>query len=323
MRETEQLSERFGFAVIGEPISRVSEKPLRKGIPMFEGFERLSVKTTGATINLVKAGEGSPVLLLHGYPQTHVMWHKVAPRLAHEFTVVLPDLRGYGDSSKPADGDNHFGYSKRATAQDQVEVMEQLGFTQFAVVGHDRGARVAYRLTLDHSGRVTKLAVLDIVPTYHVYHNVSKTLATAYYHWFFLIQPAPFPETLIGGNPEFYLNSLLGMGRLKPRAITPEAFAEYLRCFRDPATIHATCEDYRAAATIDLTHDEADLGRKIACPVLALWGGKGFLQKNYDVRAVWRERAVNVTGKALPCGHFLAEEAPEETLTELRSFLRS
>jgi haloacetate dehalogenase len=290
---------------------------------MFEEFEHLSIKTTGAIINVIKAGTGSPVLLLHGYPQTHVMWHKIAPRLAQEFTVVLPDLRGYGDSSKPADGDNHFGYSKRATAQDQVEVMEQLGFTQFAVVGHDRGARVAHRLTLDHAARVTKLAVLDIVPTYYVYHHVDKTLATAYYHWFFLIQPAPFPETLIGGNPEFYLNSLLGIGRLKPQAITPAAFAEYLRCFRDPATIHASCEDYRAAATIDLTHDEADLARKIACPVLALWGEKGFLHKNYDVPAVWRERAVNVTGKALPCGHFLAEEAPEETLTELRNFLKS
>jgi haloacetate dehalogenase len=288
---------------------------------MFAGFERLSLKTTGATINVLKAGKGSPVLLLHGYPQTHVMWHKVAPRLAQEFTVVAPDLRGYGDSSKPADGDNHFGHCKRATAQDQVEVMEQLGFSRFAVVGHDRGARVAQRLALDHAERVTRLAVLDIVPTHYVYNHVNKTLATAYYHWFFLIQPAPFPETLIGANPEFYLNSLLGMGRLKPQAITPEAFAEYLRCFRDPATIHATCEDYRAAATVDLAHDEADLDRKIACPVLALWGEKAFLHKNYDVLAVWRQRAASVTGKALPCGHFLAEEAPEETYSELRAFL--
>lgn len=288
---------------------------------MFEGFERFTITTTGATITGVKAGAGSPVLLLHGYPQMHVMWHKVAPRLAQEFTVVVPDLRGYGDSSKPADGDNHFGHSKRATAQDQVEVMDHFGFKQFAVVGHDRGARVAHRLTLDHAERVTKLAVLDIVPTHYVYTHVNKTLATAYYHWFFLIQPAPMPETLIGGNPEFYLNSLLGIGRLKPQAITPEAFAEYLRCFRDPATIHATCEDYRAAATIDLIHDEADMERRITCPVLALWGEKGFLHKNYDAPAVWRERAVNVTGKSLPCGHFLAEEAPEETLTALRTFL--
>jgi len=224
---------------------------------MFEGFTRLTVETTGAAINVVTAGRGSPVLLLHGYPQTHVMWHKVAPRLAQEFTVVVPDLRGYGDSSKPPDGDNHFGYSKRATAQDQVEVMQHLGFKQFAVVGHDRGARVAHRLARDHPDRVTKLAVLDIIPTYTVYQNVSKALATAYYHWFFLIQPAPFPETLIGNNAEFYLNSLLG--RLKPHAITAEAFAEYLRAFQNPATIHGSCEDYRAGATIDLEHDEADL----------------------------------------------------------------
>ena len=288
---------------------------------MFEGFEQLTIETTGAVINVLKRGVGSPILLLHGYPQTHVMWHKVAPRLTQEFSVVVPDLRGYGDSSKPSDGENHFGHSKRATAQDQVEVMEQLGFKQFVVVGHDRGARVAHRLTLDHSDRVTKLAVLDIVPTHYVYHHVTKKLAIAYYHWFFLIQPAPFPETLIGGDPEFYLNSVLGINRLKPHAITPEAFAEYLRCFRDPATVHATCEDYRAAATIDLMHDDSDLDRKISCPVLALWGEKGFLHKNYDVPAVWRERAVDVRGKALPCGHFIPEEAPEETLAELRNFL--
>ncbi len=289
---------------------------------MFEGFEHLQIKTAGATINVLKGGKGAPVLLLHGYPQTHVMWHKIAPRLANDFSLVLPDLRGYGDSSKPPDGDDHFGYSKRATAQDQVEVMEQLGFKQFAVVGHDRGGRVAHRMALDHSERVTKLAVLDIAPTHKLYHNVSKAFATAYYHWFFLIQPAPMPETLIGNSAEFYLNSLLGIGRLKPHAITPEAFAEYLRCFRDPATIHATCEDYRAAASIDLVHDDADMDRKVTCPVLALWGEKGVMHRMYDVVAVWRERAVNVSGKALPCGHFLAEEAPEETLTELRSFLK-
>ncbi len=290
---------------------------------MFEGFTRHMIDTTGATINVVTAGHGSPVLLLHGYPETHTMWHKVAPRLAEEFTVVVPDLRGYGDSSKPADGENHFGYSKRATAQDQVEVMQHLGFDQFAVVGHDRGARVAHRLTRDHPERVAKLAVLDIIPTYTVYQNVNKALATAYYHWFFLIQPAPLPETLIGSNAEFYLNSMLGLGKLKPHAITPEAFAEYLRCFRNPATIHATCEDYRAGATIDLEHDEGDLDRKMTCPVLALWGEKGFLHKRHDVTAIWRERAVDVRGKALPCGHFLPEEAPEETLAELRIFLKT
>jgi len=288
---------------------------------MFEGFERMTIETTGATINLVRGGSGSPLLLLHGYPQTHVMWHKAASRLAQEFSVVVPDLRGYGDSSKPPDGENHFGYSKRATAQDQVEVMERLGFTRFAVVGHDRGARVAHRLALDHAERVTKLAVLDIVPTHKLYHNVNKGFAIAYYHWFFLIQPAPFPETLISNSVEFYLDSLLG--RLKPKAVTPEAFAEYLRCFQDPATVHATCEDYRAAAAIDLTHDDADLDRKLACPVLALWGEKGVMHKTYDVVAAWRERAQNVQGKPLPCGHFLPEEAPDETLAELKKFLLS
>jgi len=250
------------------------------------------------------------------------MWHKIAPRLANDFSLVLPDLRGYGDSSNPPDGEDHFGYSKRATAQDQVEVMEQLGFKHFAVVGHDRGGRVAHRMALDHPERVTRLVILDIAPTHKLYHNVSKAFATAYYHWFFLIQPAPVPETLIGNSAEFYLNSLLGIGRLKPHAITPEAFSEYLRCFRDPAMIHATCEDYRAAASIDLVHDDADMDRKVTCPVLALWGEKGVMHRMYDVVAVWRERAANVSGKALPCGHFLAEEAPEETLTELRNFLK-
>ncbi len=290
---------------------------------MFEGFTHRSIKTAGATINVVTAGNGSPVLLLHGYPETHVMWHKVAPRLAQDYTVVVPDLRGYGDSSKPADGENHFGHCKRATAQDQVEVMEQLGFSKFAVVGHDRGARVAHRLTRDHPERVTKLAVLDIIPTRMVYQNVNKVLATAYYHWFFLIQPAPFPETLISADAEFYLNSILGLGKLKPKAITPEAFAEYLRCFRDPATVHASCEDYRAGATIDLEHDDADIERKITCPVLVLWGEKGFLHKHYDTLAIWREHAVDVRGRAMPCGHFIPEEAPEETLTALRDFLKT
>ncbi len=286
---------------------------------MFAGFTRTTIATQGATINVLIGGTGAPVLLLHGYPQTHVMWHKIAPRLAKDFSVIIPDLRGYGDSSKPPEGDNHFGYSKRATAQDQVEVMDHLGFKQFAVVGHDRGGRVGHRMALDHAERVTQLAVLDIVPTHKLYHNVNKGFATAYYHWFFLIQPAPFPETLIGNNAEFYLNSLLG--RLKPEAITPEAFAEYLRCFRDPATIHATCEDYRAAASIDLAHDDADIDRKITCPVLALWAEKGAMHKTYDVVATWRERAANVSGTALPGGHFLPEEAPEETFAELTAFL--
>jgi haloacetate dehalogenase len=288
---------------------------------LFEGFRGAKVQTSGATINVVSGGQGPPLLLLHGAPQSHVMWHKLAPRFAREFTVVVADLRGYGDSSKPADGENHAGHSKRAMAQDQVEVMSRLGFEKFAVVGHDRGGRVAHRLALDHPDRVTKLAVLDIVPTHKLYHNVTREFATAYYHWFFLLQPAPFPETLIGNSVEFYMRN--GLGRLLPNAVTPAAFAEYLRCFRDPSTVHAMCEDYRAGASIDLTHDDADLSRKIACPLVVLWAERGPMHRLFDVLATWRERASQVSGKPLPGGHFLPEEAPEETFAELRPFLRA
>lgn len=289
--------------------------------PMFPGFKTSKVQTTGASINVVSGGQGPPVLLLHGYPQTHVIWHKVAPRLAAEFSLVIADLRGYGDSSKPPDGDNHYNYSKRAMSVDQVEVMNHFGFEKYAVVGHDRGGRVAHRMALDHPDRVTKLVVMDIVPTYKLFHSVSKQFATAYYHWFFLIQPVPFPETLIGNSVEFFLRDTFQ--QLIPNAVTPEAFAEYLRCFSNPATIHASCEDYRAAASIDLEHDESDLRRKVACPLLALWAERGAMQPLFDVAAAWKERAANVKGKALPGGHFLPEEAPGETLVELRAFLNS
>jgi haloacetate dehalogenase len=288
---------------------------------LFEGFRSSKIQTSGATINVVSGGQGPPLLLLHGAPESHVMWHKLAPRFAREFTVVAADLRGYGDSSKPADAENHASRSKRAMAQDQVEVMSRLGFEKFAVVGHDRGGRVAHRLALDHPDRVTRLAVLDIVPTHKLYHNVTREFATAYYHWFFLLQPAPFPETLIGNSVEFYMRN--GLGRLQPRAVTPAAFAEYLRCFRDPATVHAMCEDYRAGASIDLAHDDADLSRKIACPLLVLWAERRPMHRLFDVLATWRERASQVSGKPLPGGHFLPEEAPEETFAELRPFLRA
>ncbi len=289
--------------------------------PMFPGFKTSRVRTTGAIIHVVSGGQGPPLLLLHGHPQTHVQWHKLAPQLAKEFTLVMTDLRGYGDSGKPPEGENHFNYSKRAMALDQVEVMSALGFEKFAVVGHDRGGRVGHRMVLDHPDRVTKLAVLDIVPTRSLYSNVSREFATAYYHWFFLIQPAPLPETLIGNSVEFYLTQRFDP--LMPEAVTPEAFAEYLRCFRNPATIHAACEDYRAGASIDLEHDEADLNRKIGCPLLALWAERGAMNRMFDVAATWRERAVNVKGRALPGGHFLPEESPGETLVELRAFLHS
>jgi len=287
---------------------------------MFEGFETRTIDVSETSIHCVVGGEGPPLLLLHGYPQTHAMWHKVAPALAEHFTVIVPDLRGYGDSGRPAAGDNHDGYSKRAMAKDQVELMERLGHKRFLLAGHDRGGRVAHRLTLDHADRVEKLAVLDIVPTRHVFENTDQSLATAYYHWFFLIQPAPLPETMIANSLEFYLQWKLGSWGSAKQAITDEAYAEYLRCFKKPDTIHTTCEDYRAGASIDLAHDEADIDRKIGCPVLALWGEKGALHGRYDVLGVWRERADRVSGRALPCGHFIPEEAPEDTIAALREF---
>jgi haloacetate dehalogenase len=280
---------------------------------LFPGFKTASVQTSGATINLVIGGSGPPLLLLHGAPQSHAIWHRVAPSLAKEYTVVAADLRGYGDSSKPEGGPNHVNYSKRAMALDQVEVMRHFGFNRFAVVGHDRGARVTHRLALDHPNVVTQAAVLDIVPTHYVYNHVTREVATAYYHWFFLIRPAPFPETLINNSVETYVGRGVG-----------EPFAEFLRAFKNPATVHAMCEDYRAGASIDLEHDEADLkaGRKIACPLLVLWGAKGNVGRLFDPMAIWRERASDVRGRAMPSGHNIQLEAPAQTLAELRAFLR-
>ncbi|HLG74831.1 MAG TPA: alpha/beta hydrolase [Ktedonobacteraceae bacterium] len=288
---------------------------------MFDTFEHRQIETSGASIHLVKQGTGFPLLLLHGYPETHVMWHRIAARLAEQFTVVAPDLRGYGDSSKPDSGPDHAPYSKRAMAQDLVEILDHLGYQECFVVGHDRGGRVGHRMALDHPHCVKKLAVLDIAPTYTMYMRTDKAFATAYYHWFFLIQPSDLPERLIGSQPEYYLRRCLASWSADPTAFTPEAVAEYLRCFSNPATIHATCEDYRAAATIDLQHDEADLERKVTCPVLVLWGERGVVGRTYDVVETWRERANEVSGKALPGGHFLPEEAPEQTYEALLEFL--
>jgi len=288
---------------------------------MFETFEQTQINTGAASIHLVKGGNGFPLLLLHGYPETHLMWHKIAPRLAQEFTVVVPDLRGYGDSSKPKGDPDHYNYSKRAMAQDMVEVMTQFGFEEFFVVGHDRGARVGHRMALDHVQRVKKLAVLDIAPTYKMYMTADKTFASVYYHWFFLIQPYDLPERLIGSQPEYYLRSCLTRWSADATAFPPEVVEEYVRCFSDPATIHATCEDYRAAATIDLLHDEADMSQKVICPLLALWSEKGFVGRKYDVLETWRERASDVRGDALPAGHFIPEESPEKTYRALRMFL--
>ena len=286
---------------------------------LFPGFETRKVQTAGATIHVVRGGSGPPLLLIHGYPQTHAEWHKIAPRLAERFTVVMTDLRGYGDSSKPPDGENHAGYSKRAMALDQVGVMRALGFDRFAVVGHDRGARVTWRLAIEHPGVVTRAAVLDIVPL--PYSMVTREFAEAYFHWFFLIQPAPFPETLIGNSAEFYLRSRFLRAGAGTSAMAPEAIAEYVRCFKDPATIHATCEDYRAGTTIDITHATETRDRKVTCPLLVLWGERGTVGRLYDVMKIWREHATDVRGTALPAGHFLPEEVPDATLAELNAFL--
>ena len=280
------------------------------GAKFFPGFKPISIQTSGATINGVVGGQGSPILLLHGAPQSMISWRLVAPKLATEHTVVVTDLRGYGDSSKPADGDNHANYSKRAMALDQVEVMRQLGFETFAVFGHDRGGRVGHRLALDHPDRVTRLAVLDIVPTYYLYTHVTLDFVQAYFHWFNYLRAAPAPENQLKEDIERQASRM-----------TSDVQQEYLRVRSDPANIHGMCEDYRAAASIDLDHDKADLDKKIACPVLALWGAKAPMGRLYDVLNVWRDRATTVNGRSLPAGHNLQEDVPDLVHAELRAFL--
>ena len=287
---------------------------------MFEGFEQRRIDADGVAINLRMGGSGPPLLLLHGYPQTHVMWHKVAPALAERFTVVCADLRGYGDSAKPKSDSSHSPYSKRAMAWDQVLVMAALGFERFAAAGHDRGARVVHRLCLDHREAVTRAAMLDIVPTLTMFAEMNKEVALGYWHWLFLAQPYDLPERMIAADPDWYLKGRLARWGQGLEYFDPEAIAEYCRCFADPEAIHASCEDYRAAATIDLEHDKADLARKIECPLLVLWGARGLLPRWFDVAATWRARARNVTARALDTGHFLAEEKPEETANALMEF---
>ena len=286
-----------------------------------EDFSSTIHHVNGVDIACRQAGSGPALLLLHGFPQTNYMWHKIASVLARRFTVVAADLRGYGDSGKPPTDTAHTPYSKRAMADDMVALMTALGHDSFAVVGHDRGGRVAHRMARDHEDAVTRLAVLDIAPTASMYQQTDMRFATAYYHWFFLIQPAPLPERMIGADPEFYLRSKGAHWGRTNGAFTPPAFADYLRCFSNPDTVHAMCEDYRAAATIDLQHDAEDAGRKLAMPVLALWGAVGFVGSAYDVLAEWRACAHTVSGHAVPGGHYLPEEAPEETLSALLEFL--
>lgn len=289
---------------------------------MFDGFERTTRTIGDNAIHYVRGGSGAPLLLLHGYPQTHVIWHRVAPRLAERFTVVAPDLRGYGDSGKPASAPDHAPYSKRTMAAEQVALMAALGFERFAVAGHDRGGRVAYRMAIDHPARVTKLATLDMVPTAATFGAVDKAMAMATWHWFFLAQPYDLPERLIAGDPKYYLETMLsrwsgtGLG-----VFDMDARAEYVRCFSDPAAIHASCEDYRAGATIDCALDEADRStRAIRCPLLALWGEGRKNRHRYSVLDTWSQWATDVRGHGLPCGHFLPEEAPAETARALETF---
>jgi haloacetate dehalogenase len=286
---------------------------------LFPGFLKKKVRATGATINLEFGGDGPAVLLLHGYPETHAMWHKVAPALARDYTVVCPDLRGYGDSSKPKGLPDHSNYAKRAMAKDMVEVMAALGHQSFHVVGHDRGGRVAHRLARDHGKRVTSLTVLDISPTLKMYESTNMQFAKAYYHWFFLIQPAPLPERMLASVGIKYILGRIGRGRSGLKHFPKPVQREYARCF-DP---HSTCEDYRAAATIDLVHDRQDRKKKLRMPVLAIWGKQGVIQAMFDPVKDWREVAANVRGRALPCGHFIPEEKPGELLAELRRFFRS
>lgn len=289
---------------------------------MFTGFRSEQIEVGEVTIHAVVGGHGPPLMLLHGYPQTHIMWHKIAEQLAVHFTVVAADLRGYGDSDKPPGRTDHSNYSKRVMAQDQVSVMQHFGFDQFLVAGHDRGGRVAHRMTLDHPERVSKLAVLDISPTRKMYEQTNREFAEAYYHWFFLIQSHPFPERLIEAQAEYYLLKKIGSGSAGLSPFTEEALAEYKRCFT-PEMIHASCEDYRAAASIDLEHDAEDIaqGRKIQCPLLVLWGQYGVVEHCFSPVEDWSEVAVEVRGHALPGGHYLAEELPELVSDELISFL--
>ncbi len=287
------------------------------------GFEYQRVDVEGVTVNCAVAGSGPPVLLLHGYPENHLMWRDVAPVLARDHTVVLSDLRGYGDSGKPAPDAAGLVYSKRSMAGDQAGLMRQLGFGPFQLVAHDRGARVAHRLVLDHPDVVTRLAVLDIVPTRHVLGNVTRAMATAYYHWFFLPVGNGVPEHMIAADPGYWIRSLTGPLLGEGASIDPQVMADYIRCFCDPGTIAGSCADYRSAAGIDLVHDEESFaaGHRVECPLLVLWGTQGFVGRGYKPLGVWQQYATDVRSTALPTGHFLPEEAPAEVAAALRDFL--
>jgi haloacetate dehalogenase len=323
----------FPSKVQGEQVTKPISLP---GLPpkpskdvtakLFPGFVETEVRTSGATIPVLHKGDGPPVLLLHGYPENRFTWHKVAPRLAERFSVYVPDLRGYGDSSRPSDGDRHINYSFRAMALDQIDTMRYFGHEQFLVGAHDRGARVAHRLCLDFPKSVQKVCLLDIAPTLTMYRQTNQEFATKYMWWFFFIQAAPLPEHLIGLDPDHFLDYMLGALNKTPGALAPEAVSEYRRCFCCTSTIHATCEEFRASADIGLEMDEADerAGNKIVAPVLVLWGARGTVGRLWDVVATWQEKASSkVEGHSLDCGHFLQEERPDETLQELQQFFET
>lgn len=292
----------------------------------FPGFKRERIAVNGISLNVVSGGKGDAVLLLHGYPQTHVLWHKIAPRLAERYRVVVPDMRGYGDSDKPAAApDDHAVYCKRTTANDIVALMDALGIERWHVAGHDRGARVAHRMALDHGARVRSFTVLDVVPSQAAFDNMDAQLSYAWFHWHLMRQPHPLPETLIGNSARFYFDFLMERWCATEGAILPEAYEEYARCFCTPDGVRASCAEYRAIE-LDLQHDEADRGRKLACPVLVLWGANTTKRpgwqtgKRLDILAAWRERAVSVRGHGLDCGHFIPEERPDELCAELLAF---
>lgn len=336
----------LGLAALAAPVAALAAKSgetaaqgADSGYPgeaadrlLFPGFRRTTIRTegvlvngtmtSGVTINTLVGGKGPPLLLIHGHPETHVAWHKVAGILAQRFTVVLTDLRGYGDSSKPDGGPDHVNYSKRAMGADQVQVMRSLGFDRFQAVGHDRGGRVLEFMMLDHPEAVTRGAMLDIAPTDGMYEKTNEEFATRYFWWFFQIQPAPLPEQMIAGNPEVYLRAHLDVQSKTPGAVLPVAFREYLRCYTSPGAIHAACEDYRAAATIDRQLRKA-ANRKITQPLKAIWGAKGAVGQLFDVVSMWGQGAENVSGEALPCGHLIEEEDPEGLIKALTPFLRA
>jgi haloacetate dehalogenase len=299
------------------PLASAPASPVR--LPGFE-YQRIDVE--GVTINCAIKGTGPPLLMLHGYPQNHLIWRHVAPSLAEDYTVVLADLRGYGDSDKPVPDAAGLVYSKRAMAGDQVGLMRRLGFSEFQMASHDRGGRVAQRLVLDHQGIVTRLAILDIVPTHHVLHNVTRAMATEYYHWFFLPTGNGIPEHMIAADPAFWIRSLVGPLLGEGKNTEPEVMEDYIRCFREPGAIAGSCADYRSAASIDLVHDDETFAarQKVEIPVLVLWGTQSFVGRGYEPLSVWQQYATDVRGDALPVGHFLPEEAPDLVTAALRAF---